>query len=63
MIIYKVYVYSTGKEFFFSTKKKANDFVKQFYQEFLKVEKLEKPVSLKTFKYQEGVEIWKVEVE
>lgn len=61
--IYQVYVYSTGKQFFFSTKNKANDFVKEFYQEYCSVEGKQNAVSLKQFKDQEGIEIHKVELD
>lgn len=61
--IYQVYVYSTGKQFFFSTKSKANDFVKDFYQEYCSFEGKQNAVSLKQFKDQEGVEIHKVELD
>lgn len=61
--VYEVYVYSTSKSFLFSTRKKANEFVQDFYQEYLDIDKPEKPMTLEQFKLEEGVYISEHEVD
>jgi hypothetical protein len=65
-IIYQVYEYSTGKSSFFSTKKKADVYIKECWQENVQgldeEELKDKANSLKSFIENQGFEIIEVEL-
>lgn len=67
MKIYKVYVYETAQEQYFSTKAKANKYIEKLYKQYLKesndwADSGEMKVSLKGFIISGGIEITKVTV-
>jgi hypothetical protein len=62
MKIYKVYVYSTASENYFKTRKSANAYIKEFYEEHLSYFK-NYGGTLKDFIDEEGIEITRIDLE
>lgn len=61
MKIYKVYIYSSGKEFYFQKRVGANKFIREFHQEDVSLSGVKTP--LKSFILENGIEIQPINVE